>query len=110
MANPSPTTGFHGYVDSRVRPYQIYQNKSWAFRPGVRHTTTVDRKLNYRFSLHAHPYVPELVKRLIERSVAGLQGADTEYVPNADGSLQPLKDSSGNTKTLSDGTPKASWY
>ena len=38
------------------------------------------QKLNYRFSPHFHPYVAELVKRLIEKSVTGLEAADTEYV------------------------------
>jgi cell division protein FtsB len=105
MAGAPLATRFHGYLDSRVRPYQIYQTGSWTARPDIRHTTTVDRHLSYSFSLHAHPYVPELVKKLIAGSVPGLQGADTEYVQNADGSFQPLKDSSGKTKTLSDGTP-----
>jgi hypothetical protein len=106
MADASPAIRFHGYIDSRVRPYQIYEPASgWTDQPELRHTTIVDRKLSYRFSPHEHPYVPELVKKLIEGSVPGLEAADTEYVQNADGSFQPLTDANGNTKTLSDGTP-----
>src|SRR6266702_7539288 len=96
MADASLATRFHGYIDSRVRPYQIFQSASgWTTRPELRHTTIVDRKLSYRFSLHEHPYVPELVKKLIAESVPGLESADTEYVQNPDGSFQPLKDDKG---------------
>ena len=33
----------------------------------------------YQFDVHFHPYVDALVTRLLEHSVAGLQGADTEF-------------------------------
>ncbi|MGA9773952.1 MAG: insecticidal toxin protein [Blastocatellia bacterium] len=56
--------------------------------------TITDRKLSYRFYPHFHPYVAELVKRLIAGSVRGLQAADTEYEErNADGTLKPLPNS-----------------
>lgn len=45
-------------------------------------TTIVDRTLNYRFHTHFHPYVHELVRELIEKSVRGLQAADTEIDPH----------------------------
>ncbi len=49
-----------------------------------------ERRLSYRFYPHFHPYVGDLMKRLIEDSIAGLQTADTDYVHKADGSLEML--------------------
>jgi hypothetical protein len=45
-----------------------------------KHITTYTRSLAYDFTPHFHPYVTAMVKRLIERSVNGLQALDTEYV------------------------------
>lgn len=42
--------------------------------------------MSYAFTPHFHPYVSALLNRLIQRSVPGLQAADTEYKTNADGS------------------------
>ncbi len=46
-------------------------------------------ELSYRFNLHFHPYLGQLINRLIESSVAGLQAADTELKedvpPNQEG-------------------------
>lgn len=67
-----------------------------------RHTITQERKLSYRFYPHFHPYVAELINRLIQGSVRGLQAADTEYEENADGTLEVLP---GSTMTaLADNT------
>lgn len=44
----------------------------------LRRNTVVDRDLHYTFSTHFHPYVRELVSALVEKSVAGLQAADTD--------------------------------
>lgn len=38
-----------------------------------------ERDLSYSFFSHFHPYVPQLLNRLIRQSVPGLQAADTEY-------------------------------
>ena len=48
-----------------------------------------------KFYPHFHPYVSELVKQLIEKSVPGLQATDTEYVSSGenDGTLVVLPDS-----------------
>lgn len=51
-----------------------------------------ERRLTYRFNTHFHPYVSELVDRLVETSVAGLQAADTEYVTGPDGVPELLPD------------------
>jgi hypothetical protein len=52
-----------------------------------------ERSLAYDFFLHQHPYAEELVRRLLEGSVDGLQAADTDYVPGQtlpDGSPRPV--------------------
>jgi hypothetical protein len=48
--------------------------------------------LQYRFRTHFHPYVDALVERLVVGSVAGLQGADTEYPQG------PLRQRPGTTQ------------
>ncbi len=64
------STGFHGALDEDLTTTRANQQiAGW------------DWKLTYRFYPHFHPYVTELAKRLIEKSVAGLQAADTEKPP-----------------------------
>lgn len=74
---------FHGLLDDLV-----------AQKTGqdlvIPYVNTKERKLSYRFYPHFHPYVAELVKRLIEGSVDGLQAADTRYPEKADGTLDVL--------------------
>lgn len=38
-----------------------------------------ERQVNYRFHLHQHPYVHDLMKRLIRKGTRGLQDADTDF-------------------------------
>jgi hypothetical protein len=40
-----------------------------------------ERDLSYAFHLHQHPYVKQLSRRLNRDGLAGLQGADTDYLP-----------------------------
>ncbi len=42
-----------------------------------------ERELGYRFYLHQHPYVQQLVQRLLRQGTSGLQAADTHYEPDA---------------------------
>jgi Tc toxin complex TcA C-terminal TcB-binding domain len=69
----APTT-FHGRGDTQ--------------RDGA---TGPQQRLSYAFSLHQHPYAADLVRRLLEDSVRGLQAADTEYTSGslADGGPRP---------------------
>jgi Tc toxin complex TcA C-terminal TcB-binding domain len=70
---------FHGSADLR----------ELAGRAGAAAVSTVDASSLvpfpppppefFRFDAHFHPYVDALITRLLERSVAGLQGADTEF-------------------------------
>jgi len=41
-----------------------------------------ERELSYRFYLHQHPYVQQLVQRLLRGATPGLQAADTDYAPD----------------------------
>ena len=63
-------TTFHGTFDS--------QRTTGAGGKKGYHWET-ERVLEYDVALHQHPYVADLVQRLLERSVRGLQAADTEY-------------------------------
>src|SRR4051812_32252790 len=45
----------------------------------TKHLGITERDLEYRFYSHSHPYVGELIQRLLEGSVKGLQAADTEF-------------------------------
>ena len=74
----NPSHQFHGYLDAKAPAINL---------PGFGKTerlkrvlvVTRDSKLLYRFSPHFHPYVADLVRRLLESSMSGLQSADTEY-------------------------------
>ena len=88
-------SGFHNYYDANDLTSTIIESLS----------------LSYRFYPHFHPYVLDLVKRLNAGGLAGLQGADTDYQSNSDGSLTTLPNSTRatlvakmQTTRLSDGT------
>jgi hypothetical protein len=92
---------FHGYLDAKTRAYQVYKpDRGWTTTTFVKHITIQERTLSYRFYPHFHPYVAELVRRLIKGSVRGLQAMDTEYQKHYDGTLVTL----GTLATLPDGT------
>ena len=54
--------------------------------------TTHHRALTYHFFPHFHPYVAALVRRLIEKSIPGLQAADTDYRQKPNGEYELLAD------------------
>jgi hypothetical protein len=70
---------FHNYYDARV----ISTLRQKPARSGTvivhKHRTIQDRTLRYLLTPHYHPYVPQLLERLVEKSVPGLQAIDTEY-------------------------------
>lgn len=86
--------GFHAYNDATVRPFKLYQPKGLKPKPQTvpKHFVVQERELSYRFYAHFHPYVTELVSRLVEKSVRGLQDADTEYSSGEDGAFETLAD------------------
>lgn len=72
---------FHGYYDAR----HIVRPGSWGTTETIlKHFTVQERTLSYRFYTHLHPYVEELVRRLLSRSVRGLLDADTATPPLGD--------------------------
>jgi len=100
-----PPTSFHTYYDTKVRAFQVHHpGKGWSVHSGSKHIKTEDRKLDYQLYLHAHPYVSDLVDKLVRGSVDGLEAADTEYVLKHDGGFEPLKDDDGKVQALPDGT------
>lgn len=93
--NPSLTNAvaFHGMIEPTFLKYLDNPPVATETVTGQRHIVTQLRTLRYRFYPHFHPYVSELASRLVEKSVAGLEAADTEYVKNADGSFMTLPNS-----------------
>lgn len=61
-----------------------------------------ERKISYRFYLHQHPYVGDLVRRLLREGTSGLQAADTDYLKKPDGSFETLPDDKFKPKLYSD--------
>jgi hypothetical protein len=73
------STNFQTYSDSLA---QSGYRQSAAIAAIINSYKTVEvetRNLTYQFSPHFHPYVTDLIDRLIEKSIPGLQAADTEY-------------------------------
>ncbi len=59
---------------------KIAQNWATTAPTEVKKTYVVqEREVSYRFTLHQHPYVGNLTRRLLNGGVAGLQAADTDY-------------------------------
>ena len=80
---------FHGYLDDELvtfSPARVVESKE------KKYFIIQNREVNFRFFLHQHPYVQNLVRRLLTKSTSGLQAADTEYVVKEDGSLELLSD------------------
>lgn len=77
--------GFHTYADRRALELikRNLQGTGATTTYVTQHFTDLDRSLSYRFMPHFHPWVTELVKRLVEGSVDDLQAADTDYVAGA---------------------------
>lgn len=92
MTSTNATTikAFHGSLDLIASKHLDLWWDGGETETGERHIVTQTRTLRYRFYPHFHPYVRELAKRLIEKSVSGLQAADTDYVQNSDGTFQTL--------------------
>lgn len=78
----------HGYFDTELNFWsgQFVETKL------SRHIIIQDREVSYRFSLHQHPYVQQLMQRLLRKGTADLQAADTDYLKKPDGSFETLPD------------------
>jgi len=89
-SNTTTIKAFHGSLDLIVSKHLDLWWGGVEIETGEHHIVEKTRELHYRFYPHFHPYVRELAKRLIERSVAGLQAADTDYRQNPDGTFETL--------------------
>lgn len=69
---------FHVYGDTElaVQPSRVVETKE------TKYFIIQEREVSYRFYLHQHPYVQQLVQRLIRNGTSGLQAADTQYAPD----------------------------
>jgi hypothetical protein len=94
--NISGATRFHGHLDTELR----YWQGRFVESQETKHFIIQEREVGYRFYPHFHPYVGHLVQRLLRKSTAGLQAADTEYRKRDDGTLVTF----GTLATLPDGT------
>ncbi len=74
---------FHGQYDAKphLRLLAEARNEMGELNgertTGTSHIVTKKRALSYRFFSHFHPYVTELIERLVEDSVKGLEAQDT---------------------------------
>jgi hypothetical protein len=85
-----PTKPFHGYYDEQIGLSSAASLEALANPALGKEITIRQRTLDYMFQSHFHPYVPRFVRRLVEKSVRGLQAMDTEYVKQSDGTLVML--------------------
>lgn len=69
---------FHGYRDTALafEPSRVVETKE------TKYFIIQEREVSYRFYLHQHPYVQQLVQRLLRKGTPGLQAADTQYAPD----------------------------
>jgi Tc toxin complex TcA C-terminal TcB-binding domain len=69
---------FHGYLDTELffQPGRVDVTKE------TKYVIIQERYISYRFYLHQHPYVQQLVQRLLRKGTFGLEAADTEYKPD----------------------------
>lgn len=75
MAKTKTKDIFHGCLDTEL-------GYTWGHSGETKHTKHIEileRDLSYRFYPHFHPYVGQLTQRLLQRSIGGLQEADTLY-------------------------------
>ena len=79
---------FHGDAETELAVTPIHVGGKKAKKIPIIH----EREVSYRLYLHQHPYVQQLVQRLLRKGTAGLQAADTEYLKKADGSFETLPD------------------
>src|SRR5215217_8997185 len=73
---------FHVLEDAEL--YYKPSRRGVVTAKGKKHYVIQERDVTYRFYPHFHPYVGSLVQRLMRHSIAGLQAADTDYVPGSE--------------------------
>jgi hypothetical protein len=78
VKNLTAAKNFHGYLDTEL----VYKPSRVVVTTETKHFIIQEREVSYRFYPHFHPYVGQLVQRLLQKSTSGLQAADTEYTPD----------------------------
>jgi hypothetical protein len=78
---------FHTYADAELIRHRVTVDTTV-----TKHVIIQERDISYRFSLHVHPFVTQLVQRLIEESVRGLEAEDTHWERTADETIETLPD------------------
>lgn len=73
------TPQFHG-----IRDVATFEDAEYGGTTASLASTLITRSVTLQFETHFHPYVLELVRKLIEGSVRGLEGADTAVPPLRD--------------------------
>jgi hypothetical protein len=82
--NKHRSYSFHGHLEDEL----AYTSRRFSDTKETKYFIVQEREVSYRIYLHQHPYVQQLVQRLISRGgVSGLQAADTEY--KSDGASLP---------------------
>ena len=77
---------FHGLLDTELS----FQTGEVISTTEFKYFIIQEREVGYRFYLHQHPYVQQLVQRLIRKGTPELQAADTDYVKKTDGTFETL--------------------
>lgn len=79
MMLKAKATRFHGVLDTEL----VHVPRRFVETKETKYFVIQQRTLSYDFSLHQHPYVQELMRRLLRTGPSGLQAADTDYKPRA---------------------------
>jgi len=87
MDKKKMVTSFHTNLDRELVELIVPRKKN---TPVVKHTTIVTRNLSYKCYVHFHPYSKQLMRRLVQKSISGLQAMDTEYRRLPDNSIEEL--------------------
>jgi hypothetical protein len=66
---------FHGFLSAET----LFAAEHSVGATGTKYLVIQERDVSYRFYPHFHPYIGQLVQRLLRKSTPGLQAADTEY-------------------------------
>jgi hypothetical protein len=77
MSSLPTSTYFHGHPDSDLN--YVSRTDDGITLKERKHFIIQEREVSYRFYSHFHPYVKQLVQRLLREGTSGLQAADTEY-------------------------------
>jgi hypothetical protein len=70
---------FHGFLDTLVGAH----SSGFVDVTERQYVVVQERSVRYHVTLHEHPFVQQLTRRLLQQGLKGLQAADTEYAPGS---------------------------